>query len=124
MAVEADFIQHLLADAGVSAIAATGVWPVVRPQRSALPGATVTRISGVEGRVFEGGDGLVSSVFQVDCWGLTYAAAKALAEAVKAAAASFSAKGVFTEGERDSAERTDAATIFRTSIDLRVWHQA
>lgn len=123
--MEEALIAHLLADSGVAALAGTRVYPVLRPQGEPLPAITVTRITGGPGYTLEGSDELADSIAQVDCWAGTYADAKLLARAVKAAAAGVAGvQGVFIDAERDSVARPANENIFRTSIDLRVWHQA
>lgn len=125
--MEEAIIARLLADAGVAAIASTRVFPGVRPQGSELPAIVLNRISGGPLYADDGEVGLQQARIQVDCWALTYTAAKKLARAVTASLSAFDGTAGTTafefielDIERDLQEGgSDAATYpFRTSLDF------
>lgn len=95
-----------------------------------MPAITLHRISGARDATMAGRSGLVSSIVQLDVWGRTYRDSKLLARAVIAAlpqtrvvAAGITVQGVFINSESDSFEGDDPLPLFRTRIDLSVWHQ-
>lgn len=129
--MEAGIIALLLAGPAVSAIVSTRVFPLSRPQGSALPSITVQRISGAPLYADEGEVGLNNGRVQVDCYGISYADAKDLSAAVKStlsAVKDVSAAGVdfvyiLVEDERDiretGSEQQDYP--FRIALDFDVW---
>ena len=95
-----------------------------------MPAITLHRISGARDATMAGRSGLVSSTVQLDVWGRTYRDSKLLARAViaalpqtRAVAAGITVQGVFINSESDSFEGDDPLPLFRTRIDLSVWHQ-
>ena len=125
--MEEALVALLLADTSLSALVGMRIHWGVRPQGEALPGVTLFRTDGADQPTYAGPDGLGDSHVQADCWAETYASAKAVARALKAAAAGrhgATLKGVFVQSERDTQEHVPPALIFRVSIDLRVLHQA
>lgn len=87
--------QHLTADAGVAALVAARINPLVIPQRIAATSvrvpAVVYSISGVErGVSYCGTDDLVRTTIAIDCYAAGYDAARALATAVRTALVDFS----------------------------------
>jgi hypothetical protein len=127
--MEAALIAKLLASAGITALTSTRINWSRRPQGSALPAIVLHRIDGQPDYHHAGASGLVVSRVQVDCWGVTYGSAKAVARAVEAAITA----QTFTQGairfdviliadERDSTSDESPETLFRTSLDLMVHH--
>lgn len=119
----------LLGDNPVAASVADRVNWGERPGEE-MPAITLHRISGSRDATMEGRSGLVSSTVQLDVWGRTYRDSKLLARAVIAAlpqtrivAAGITVQGVFINSESDSFECDDPLPLFRTRIDLSVWHQ-
>lgn len=125
----------LLADTGVTALVGNRVTWLARGQASALPAIVLSRVTGLPDYTMAGPSGLVMSRVQVDCWGLSYAAAKTAARAVKAALSGLGGEhggitfgGMFVEGERDDFDsgsnvQTGAAErYYRTSLDFIIWH--
>lgn len=130
--MEAALLAKLLATVGVTALSDSRINWSRRPQGETIPankGAIVLhRIDGFPDYHTLGPSGLVESRVQVDCWGLSYKAAKSLARAVEAAVSG----ARFTQGairfdaillvdERDDTF-DETAPIFRTSLDLAVHH--
>lgn len=130
--MEAALIAELLATTGITTLTGTRINWSRRPQGEAIPvgkGSLVLhRIDGSPDYHLTGPSGLVESRVQADCWGLSYAAAKALARAVEAklSAARFTRGAIRFDAilildERDSTF-DETTPIFRTSIDLAVHH--
>lgn len=81
--METGFRALLTSSAEVSALAPADriVWGMLG-QGKALPAAVLNAVSNNQGMTQQGPDGLWQGRVQVDCYGLTYAAAKELADAV------------------------------------------
>lgn len=128
--MEADIIALMLASVPLTALVSGRIWPVSRPQNSALPGVTVTRISGAPSYADDGETGLLDARIQIDCWGSSYATVAAVADAVTAhlsAMADVTQGGtifvlIMIDDRRDMRESgTDQAEyIYRTLVDLAV----
>jgi hypothetical protein len=128
--MEEAIIAKLLADSGVTAIVQARVFPVSRPQGTALPAVTVTRVSGGPEYADDGEAGLEEARIQIDCRADTYQAAKLLARAVTASLSAFQGtvgattfQDIELDIERDLRESgTNAADYpFRISLDFIVW---
>jgi len=85
MTIETDFYSTLSGDGGVSALVGTKIHPHIVPEGTALPYITYSMVVGTPFNKLAGRTGLEKKRIQVNCWASTYAAAKALAEAVKTA---------------------------------------
>ena len=131
--MEQALIAYLLADGGLSALVSTRVYWARRPQEiDTLPAVVLFRIGGVRDTATDGATGLVESGVQADIYGETYGAAKEAAAALISALNAYSGttggvafQGVFVDGERDDNDvesQADARRLFRTSVDLTVWH--
>lgn len=125
--MEAALMAKLLASASITALVSTRINWSRRPQGSALPCIVLHRIDGTPDVHHGGASGLVQSRVQIDCWGASYGAAKAIARAVETAVTA----QTFTQGairfdvilvadERDSTF-DETTPIFRTSLDLLVF---
>lgn len=129
--MEAAVIQLLLNAAGVTGQVSTRVYPVARPQGSALPAVTVHRIDGGPEYAADGEVGLTNGRVQIDCYGRTYNAAKSAADACKAALSAVRDTTILTIDvryimvvfERDTRETGAKADeyLFRRQIDVDVW---
>jgi len=125
--METALIAKLLASAGVTALVSTRINWSRRPQGAALPAIVLHRISGIPDYHHSGTSGLVSSRVQVDCYGVSYGSAKAVARAVEAAitAQTFTQGAtrfdvILLDNERDSSTEPTPDTLFLTSLDLVV----
>jgi hypothetical protein len=126
----AALIAKLLDDAGVSALVATRIRPVIAGQTDALPLIVVHQISHRPEYSTSATVALAATRVQIDCWGKTMASAVSVGDAVKAALSgeSFTQGGVtfqglFVDGERHSFEGDQPeARRFRSSLDFQVWH--
>lgn len=128
--IETDGIRtRLLADSAVRALVGHGArarcYPIVLPQDAEYPALTFQRISGVRELTHDGPDGVPWMRLQVDTWATTYAAAKALAKAVRECLDGFSGhvgdehiKLAQLLSERDLYET--ATALYRVSLDFGV----
>jgi hypothetical protein len=120
----------LKADSAITALVGSRIDWNVRPQASGLPAVVLHRITGRRDYTMGGRSGLVDSVVQIDCWGSTYAAAKAVSRAVvlRLDELRLPPYQAFVEDERDTFDQApapgaDGSTEFhRASLDVRVWH--
>lgn len=120
----------LLANAGVSAMVGDRVNWSARPDDAALPAVTLHRISGRRDQTSSGRSGLVDSTVQIDTWGRTFKEAKLLARAVilalphaRTLTGGIVLQGIFIDSESDSFEGDAPEPLYRTRIDISVWHK-
>lgn len=127
-----DLIAFLLAQAGITALVETRIYPVQRPQGSEFPAIVLQRISGAPESDDDGNSGIAVNRVQVDCYALSYRAVSEIAAAIATAlsgrafthgATEF--QSVTTEDESDTTEMSaDGKTpIFRTRFDFMIWHK-
>lgn len=131
--MEEALVALLLAAAGVSAKVGTRIFWASRPQGTALPAITLTKVSGVPDYTNDGRSNLATARVQVDCEAETYLAGKTLARAVRDALdivpttiSGCTLQGAFIDGERDlyefDAETQEAGHPFGVSLDVIVHH--
>lgn len=102
-------------------------WGIV-PQGAALPYLRMQAISDPRPEHLQGYDAARVTRVQIDCFASTYAAARALAEAVIAAVSTPTTTGgvrfgrIKAEGPRDLGEDTAQGYTHRASLDLLVEH--
>lgn len=123
--MEEALIAVLRTHAGLTALTSTRIEWGARAQGATSPYVVLYRIGGERGQHLQGPDGLVSSRVQVDCWGVRYGAAKAVARQVVAALNGYRGgdiRRVFIDTERDDAFLDPPDPLYRTRLDLRVWH--
>lgn len=125
--MEARLISALLDDPAVSLAVGSRVYPITAPQGTPLPRITVHKISAVRTYHVQGQADLVESRVQVDCWGRSFGEAKDAARAIITALSGYRDdffSGVFIDGERDffDAPSNTSERIYRTSVDLIIWH--
>lgn len=118
---------HLVADAGVSAIADDVYW-VIRPQNTDLPAVVLTTVSSVRHRDLEGANGFWDSRVQFSCYAYKQSEVEALKAAVIAACeGSFTQSGITMtlQGEPQSYDRgQDIGTAFvhHSLTEMRFHH--
>lgn len=109
-------------------LAGSRVYWLDRPQGTDLPSITLQTVSGDRPQHMAGFQGTRSSRVQMDVWAASYSAARQIMDAAVAAIApKNTSNGIefgrtFFEDERDFTERLETQTIYRTSVDLIVWH--
>lgn len=119
--LEPKIFTALTGDTGVSAIVGSRVYPVVIPQKAALPCVTYLRVSGPQEMSLSGHSGLESVRVQVDAWAESYETAKSLASAIQSALLGASTFAVTSASDRDLFE--DETGVFRVSTDFHVKHR-
>lgn len=122
----------LVSDAGVSGQVATRVYWGRRSQStSVLPAVVLEKISAPRDYTYTGPSNLIESRVQADCFGESYANAKAAARSVISALSNYSGtqsgvviQRVTIENERDFQGQESGADryLFATSVDLLIWH--
>jgi hypothetical protein len=105
------------------------IYWVDRPQASALPAITLQTIDDDRAQHMGGFQSMQRALVQVDIWAATYAAGKALKEAVIAALVpAASGNGIdfrraFVRG-RDLSEQTETQFVHRPSLDFTFFYSA
>jgi hypothetical protein len=100
--IDQGLYQRLTADAGVSALVATRVYPQLLPQDPGLPALTYRLVSGPRDETHDGPSDLTLARFEVRCWVSRkpneggYRQARSLAAKVTAALDGF--RGLLPEG--------------------------
>lgn len=123
------FQARLAGAAGVSTLVGTRIYWVERPQATALPAITLQTITEERAQHFGGFQSLQMARVQLDVWGSTYAAVRAVTEAAIAAVVpEQSGNGVWFDRAMiddifDSSERQGDATVFRSRIDFIIHHR-
>ncbi|WP_137387968.1 DUF3168 domain-containing protein [Rhodoligotrophos defluvii] len=124
----------LTADATVTGLVGSRIYPVVLPQKPRLPALTYTTISDI-GQHGSGGPLKLSRPrIQVDCWAETYDQARVLAAAVKRALDGKRAQlgseadgrivqGLFFDSERDLFGAEPEPKQYRIAQDYFVWQE-
>jgi len=133
--IEAGVQQRLAADAGVSAIAADRIFPVILPETMLNPDTTVPAaltyqvISKIPTYTLSDGVVLIIARVQFDCWASTYGAAKSLMAALDAALDQYT--GTLPDGTevqnawRENGARDDHdrdTRLYRVSADYFVMY--
>lgn len=122
--MEQELRAILLASSGVTALApAARINWGAHPQGAALPALVLNVISDAEGYHLKGRDGLSQGRVQVDAYAETYAQAKQLSRAVRAALSGYRGGGfrlVEHVATRDSREggSNEADRPYRVSLDF------
>jgi hypothetical protein len=134
--MQEDFVQALLADAGLAALVGRRITWAKRKQGAPLPAIVLHVIAAPTKYTLKGRVQLRDWLVQADCMAGGFLAAVELARAAQAAIATppfFTEplNGVFVVDERTgllTADAPDPASgseeIDTTQVDLRVWHRA
>lgn len=126
MSIETGLVERFMADAVVSAIVGTRMYPVQVPQDADRPALAYQRISGPRDYVQTGPSGLAQARIQFTCEGTTYAEAKSLAAAVRAnldrpGSIGDTTGNCFVENEIDGWSQGFAAPVVR--LDALIFYQ-
>ncbi len=126
MSMTADLRDHLKS----AAIADGRVYRDVRPQGSPLPAVRLQQITDTVAPFMKGEASLRETLVQVDVFALSRGEADEAAKAVEAARPTRITIGdtdfrrIFIDGgDTDSETPASGGTIYRTRIDLLVWHR-
>jgi hypothetical protein len=132
--MQADLIARLLADPALTGIAGQSVFWARRPQGILPPLVLLRMVSSVPALIMQGEGPVEQSRVQIDCYAQTYAAARAMAAAVKARLGGYSGvvgatrfQGVFRVTEMDMTEggETDPDRVMRVMLEFMVsWQPA
>ncbi len=135
--MEAALRAKLLATAALTSIVAQRIDWGLRSQGTILPGIALHKVSGLPFMNLAGPSGWARDLVQLDVWGRTFKASEDLADiiagkpGVPGLLAGFrdTVGGVrlrtFINGRRNDADSSDAAgPVFRSSVDLTVFHSA
>lgn len=134
--IESDLAQYLIGATNTFAVAEDRVYPTRKPPKSlspvTYPFVTFFKVTGRADHTHDAVDGLRFPIFQINCWGKTYKAAKTLAEAVVADLDNYAdamgdtVKAVFLlDDEADISEPAlgvDTDTPYGVRLDFRVIH--
>ena len=85
MSLETGLRAALIADAGVTAIVSSRIYPEIMPHDVTYPAISYQRISTVRSQFLTGVDDHTQIRIQIDCWDDSYSGVKSLAAAVKSA---------------------------------------
>jgi hypothetical protein len=120
--IETTLYSVLKADPTVAALVVSGgvtrIYPLEVPQDVVMPAVVYQRIASAPEVTLDGDAGLDAVRVQVSCWAATYAGAKELAAAVRAAVNASNLRAV-TEIEID--DRDTETRQYRVIIDFRIW---
>lgn len=127
MSVGGDLRTFLLADATLSGLIGTRLYPLKMPQKPTYPAITYQWVTGQRVHSTDGASGLAGPRVQFDCWAETYLAMESVFEALRlrldgyqGAAGTTKVQGAFFDNERDLYE--DKVEIYRRSVDYFIWH--
>lgn len=127
--MEEALIAYLLAHSPLTALVGSRIRPVIAKQGEGFPSVVVSMVSHLPEYVTQGPVSLADSRVQVDCYGETFAASRAVARAIKLRMSGqrFTSGGVEFQqctviAERSSYEDGKEVKLHRTSVDFRVWH--
>jgi len=85
VSVEQQMVAVARLHAGLAALVAARIYPLVLPQSPTLPAVVYQRISGPRVHAIGSGSFLASPRIQWSCWATTYAGAKVVADELRAA---------------------------------------
>jgi hypothetical protein len=122
----------LAADGGVTAICSTRIYPLTRPQLTALPAVRIVTVAVEPYDTKSGASTLDAIRVQIDCYAISMLTAQQLEEAVRAAidryrgsvtvtgtgGATYFVDGVRFENRNETME--EEKDIFRTSSDYQI----
>lgn len=126
MSIEVAIRSTLIANNTIAALT-TRCYPVMIPQDPTFPLILYTRITNQPDNLLNGVSGLAYSRFQIEAWGLTYASAKALANAIrgclnaqKYTVGTVEIVSIVMQSEQDLYE--EAVNCHRVIQDYTMWH--
>lgn len=123
MSAESDLYDALTGDAGVSALVATRVYPLVAPQEAIYPKIAYQAISRQRVTAHDGEDALERVLFQITIVAATFSSAIAVRDAVKSAlnAQTQGSVQVFLLDNEDH-QYGDETNIYAIRQDYIAWH--
>lgn len=123
MGIEADLYTRLTGHAGLSALVATRVYPLVAPQDGTLPYVTYQRISGTVHHQFARTAVATQARYQFDVWAGSFLSAQTVMAQLRTALVALTGNTVtvhevLLDGSRDEYEPETA--LFRASQDALI----
>ncbi len=122
----ADVLAFLEADAALSALIGTRLYPLRLPQQPNVPCISYAVIASARFHAWTGPLELVRTRVQFDAWATNYSEVVAVADALrlrldgyKGPAGAGEIQGAFFDSERDLFEQD--AELYRRSMDYRIW---
>lgn len=126
--VEEALFTRLSGFAGLTALIAARIYPVVLPQDVVLPAVSYRRLSGPRSSAMGSDPGLAHPRFEVNAWAREYLAAKNVKEQIRAALQRWrgTVSGVeiidtFILDERDLYEPT--TLMYQLPVDVQIHHR-
>jgi len=129
--MEEQLVAILLANVALDALVDGRIfWAKMEPDET-LPRIVMNVISSVTDYHMTGPSGLKSTRVQIDCYGLTYASAKAVSRAVETVISGYQGvsgtvkfDGIFKIQERDAVnEDATPSDWFGVSVDYEIFHK-
>lgn len=129
--MEESLIGLLLATSGVTAVVSTRINWNKSASPAVPPYVILRKVSGARDYRMSGATGLTETRMQADCYGTTYASAKAAARAIEAALSGYRGAsgtttfdGIFLIDERDLIDDDESpADLHGVSLDFMIWHK-
>lgn len=122
---------RLAADAGVSAIVGTKIYPVAVGQKAEAPYIRYLIVSDPRPQHMKGYDGARQTLVQIDCYAAEYGVSRTLAQACVDALAGPAEHGGIrfgrgkAEGPRDFGEDTEKGFVYRAVLEVNIeWRPA
>lgn len=122
----------LLGTAALAALVGRNVEWGLRAPGAGLPGVTLFEVSGVPGMTFTTASGWTRSRVQIGAWGRTYKAARDVADLIGKPGVGVlvglrdtvggTRLRTFIIGRRTDSDSDEAGPVFRTALDVLVWH--
>ncbi len=129
--IEQVVYELLSGDGTLSGLVGTRITPNLVPQGSSMPAVSYTQTSGLREQVMTGPVGLVNSRWQINCWGLSYASVRGVANAVREAIDGYSGSGtgvtvqvIMCLDESDNPAMIAGKDIVRRygkTLDFEIW---
>jgi hypothetical protein len=126
--IEPGFVSYLSGIPGLAALVSNRLYPQRLPESVTMPAIAYRRVSGERMMSHSGPSGVASPRYQMECWGMSYAEAKQVAEQVRIALdgykglmGSVPVQGTFVDDDRD---RYDSVTKQHfVQVDAIFWHE-
>lgn len=119
MNVEQQINTTLAADSTVSGLVSARIYPLLMPSPPVLPALVYQRVADAPQFGVDGYHNLEQVRVQLSCWDKTYAGAKTLAAATRAAMAAAPLYGIFLMDLDDYDSETK---LYRVLQDFSIWN--
>ena len=120
--IEDAMYAHLSTVASLTTLVSNRIYPIMMPQDPTLPAITYQRISNNPQWAMGGACGLDNPRMQIDCWTTSFAASKALGDALRKAMAM---PGTFNAIQLNDQDIYEVDTeIYRVSMDYSCWFKS